>query len=85
VGVPGQIKKSLLSRYFASISIVQLYRKSAGIPPSYYFGRPGKENHEESVKEIRVTAELSGVDEKDIDITLSGHNLTIHGEKIEIH
>lgn len=35
----------------------------------------------ETDKEIVVTAELAGVDEKDIDVTLSGDLLTIKGEK----
>ena len=35
----------------------------------------------ETDKEMRLTAELPGVDEKDIDITLSGDVLTIKGEK----
>jgi HSP20 family protein len=35
----------------------------------------------ESDKEIVITAELAGVDEKDLDATLSGDVLTIKGEK----
>ena len=35
----------------------------------------------ETDKEIHVTAELPGMDEKDLDITLSGNNLIIRGEK----
>jgi HSP20 family protein len=35
----------------------------------------------ENDKEIRVTAELPGTDEKDIDVTLSGDSLTIRGQK----
>jgi len=37
----------------------------------------------EDDKEIKVTAELPGMDEKDIDITLSRDSLTIKGEKLE--
>jgi len=37
----------------------------------------------EDEKEIKVTAELPGMDEKDIDVTLSGDTLTIKGEKQE--
>lgn len=37
----------------------------------------------ESDKEIRVSAELPGMDEKDIDITLNHDSLTIKGEKRE--
>jgi len=35
----------------------------------------------EDDKEIHVSAELPGLNEKDIDITLSGNNLIIRGEK----
>jgi HSP20 family protein len=35
----------------------------------------------ETDKEIRVTAELPGVEEKDVEVTLSGDLLTIKGEK----
>lgn len=37
----------------------------------------------ESDREIRVSAELPGMDEKDIDITLNHDSLTIKGEKKE--
>jgi HSP20 family protein len=35
----------------------------------------------ENDKEIKVTAELPGMDEKDIDVTLSRDSLTLRGEK----
>jgi len=35
----------------------------------------------ETDKEIRVTAEIPGLEEKDFDLTLSGNNLIIKGEK----
>jgi HSP20 family protein len=35
----------------------------------------------ESEKEIRVTAELPGIDQKDVEVTLSGDQLLIKGEK----
>jgi len=35
----------------------------------------------ENDKEIHISAELPGLDEKDIDLTLSGNNLIIRGEK----
>jgi HSP20 family protein len=35
----------------------------------------------ETDKEIRITAELPGMDEKDLDVSLSGNNLLIRGEK----
>lgn len=37
----------------------------------------------ESEKEIRIKAELPGMDEKDIDVSLSGSILSIRGEKKE--
>jgi len=37
----------------------------------------------ESEKEINVAAELPGIEEKDIDVTVSGNSLTIKGEKKE--
>jgi len=37
----------------------------------------------ENDKEIKVTAELPGMDENDIDVTLSNDSLTIKGEKKE--
>jgi HSP20 family protein len=37
----------------------------------------------ESAKEITVSAELPGMDEKDIEVLLSGDSLTIKGEKKE--
>ena len=39
----------------------------------------------ESDKEYRVTAELPGMDEKDVGVSLSGENLIIEGEKKEEH
>ena len=38
-------------------------------------------NVSETDKELQVTAELPGVDEKNIDVTVSGDQLTIRGEK----
>ena len=42
-----------------------------------------KVNVTESEKEIKVSAELPGMDDKDIDISLSENELTIKGEKKE--
>jgi len=39
----------------------------------------------ETEKEIKVTAELAGLDEKDVEITLHDDVLTIKGEKKEEH
>lgn len=38
---------------------------------------------EEDDNEIRVTAEIPGIDEKDLNVTLDNHYLTISGEKNE--
>jgi HSP20 family protein len=35
----------------------------------------------ETDKEIKVTAELPGMDEKDVDVSLEGDQLTLKGEK----
>ena len=37
----------------------------------------------ESKGDVRITAELPGVDEKDLDVRLDGNTLTIRGEKRE--
>jgi HSP20 family protein len=37
----------------------------------------------EGDKEVRISAELPGLDEKELDVTLSGNLLTIKGEKKE--
>lgn len=38
---------------------------------------------DENEKEIRVTADLPGIDEKDLDVSLEGNSLTLKGEKKE--
>jgi HSP20 family protein len=40
-----------------------------------------RSNVSETDKEIRLTAELPGMDQKDIDISVTGNRLTIRGEK----
>jgi HSP20 family protein len=37
----------------------------------------------ESDKEVRITAELPGVEEKDVEVSLTGDAITINGEKRE--
>ena len=37
----------------------------------------------ENEKEVRITAELPGVEEKDVEVSLSGDAITIKGEKRE--
>jgi HSP20 family protein len=39
----------------------------------------------ESDKEVRITAELPGLDEKEVEVTLTQGALTIKGEKREEH
>ena len=39
----------------------------------------------ETGEELRVTAELPGLEEKDIEVALEGHRLTLKGEKKEDH
>lgn len=36
---------------------------------------------EDTDKEVKLTVELPGVDEKDVDISVSGHTISISGEK----
>jgi len=38
---------------------------------------------EETEKEYRITAELPGMEEKDVEVLLSGNSITIKGEKKE--
>lgn len=40
-----------------------------------------RSNVSETDKEIRITADLPGMDQKDIDIAVTGNRLTIRGEK----
>ena len=59
-----------------------------GVEMEPFFGRHSerftpKVDITESEKEIRVSAELPGINEKDIDITLNRDSLTIKGEKKE--
>ena len=39
----------------------------------------------ETGKEVRITAELPGLDEKDIEVSVTGNMLTLSGEKKEEH
>ncbi len=60
---------------------------------AFPFPRPGKGmrtftpnvNVSESDQEVKVTAELPGMDEKDIEVSLDNNTLTIKGEKKEEH
>jgi len=48
--------------------------------PSFGFPVPAVDVTEAD-KEFKITAELPGLEEKDIDVTVSNHTLTIKGEK----
>ena len=68
----------LLGRFFNSFeseSFGDLYAMGGDFMPSV--------DVRETKKEIKITAELPGMDEDDIDITLSKDSLTIRGEKKE--
>jgi len=54
-----------------------------GVPALGQFGRASWPNLElaETDRDIRVTAELPGLDEKDVDITVEEGVLTLRGEK----
>lgn len=59
-----------------------------GLAPSGTFGRESgafvpQVDVVEGDKEMRVSAELPGLDEKDVEVTLSNNVLTISGEKKE--
>jgi len=54
----------------------------AGFPAGWFGGTPAVDIVDMD-KEIQVRAELPGMDEKDIDIEISGNMLTIRGEKKE--
>ena len=52
---------------------------------SMFGGFSPRVNVVEDDKEVRVTAELPGVTEKDVEVTLTQNTLTIKGEKKEEH
>lgn len=59
------------------------WTKDFGVPQNIWTGSGAwpRVNISETDKELRVTAELPGVEQKDIDITLTGGDLVIKGEK----
>jgi len=64
--------------------------RGSGLAPSEGFGGEMSAwapavNLTENEKEVRVTAELPGMDEKDVDVEISHNVLTIKGEKKEEH
>jgi len=62
----------LFERFFGSRELTPLW-PSEGFSPAV--------DVTETEKEIRVTAELPGIEENDIDLSLTDDNLTIKGEK----
>ncbi|MEO5359429.1 MAG: Hsp20/alpha crystallin family protein [Nitrospirota bacterium] len=59
--------------FFRGFDIDTFWGSAIGFNPSV--------NVAETDKEIKVTAELPGMDEKDIDVTLTKDTLTLKGEK----
>ncbi|MBF0327521.1 MAG: Hsp20/alpha crystallin family protein [Nitrospirae bacterium] len=66
---------SLFDNFFRGFSMEPLGGNFASFSPSV--------DITETDKEIKVTAELPGMDEKDIDVSLNKDTLTIKGEKKE--
>jgi HSP20 family protein len=62
---------------FRGFGLAQMAENEGG------FGWAPAVNMTEDEKEIRVTAELPGMDEKDIEVDFSHNTLTIRGEKKE--
>ncbi len=65
----------LFENFFQGFDIEPFERRFGGFSPNV--------NVVEDDKEIKVTAELPGMDEKDIDVFLAKDTLTIKGEKKE--
>ncbi|MBN1269058.1 MAG: Hsp20/alpha crystallin family protein [Kiritimatiellae bacterium] len=61
-----------------------LWRPLRGLPDEGWMAAPSVDVTEDD-KEITVTADLPGLDEKDISVTLDGDALVIQGEKSEEH
>jgi HSP20 family protein len=65
----------LMENFFGSFDLQPFSRKSEVFTPSI--------DVVDTDKEIRVSAELPGLDEKDIDVSMTRESLTIKGEKKE--
>lgn len=65
----------LFDSFFHGFDIEPFEKRFGGFTPNV--------NVVEDEKEIKVTAELPGMDEKDIDVSLAKDSLTIKGEKKE--
>lgn len=64
---------SLFDNFFKDFDVTPFGQSFEGFTP--------KIDVVDSEKEIRISAELPGIDEKDIDVSLSKNELTIKGEK----
>jgi HSP20 family protein len=67
---------SLFDNFFQGFDVEPFFRSKAG-------GFTPQVDVSENEKEIRVSAELPGMDEKDIDVSINRDSLTIRGEKRE--
>lgn len=65
----------MFDRFFSDFTPARWWDEETGMG---YFPRV---DVKENAKEIRVEAELPGMDEKDIEISISDDVLTLHGEK----
>jgi HSP20 family protein len=87
----------LARRSYESDPFLQMQRRMNGLFDDF-FGRSSSDlwngvngtfapqiELSETGKEVRVAAELPGLDEKDVEVTLSGDLLTIKGEKKHEH
>ncbi len=93
--IPWKKENRPLARQGEGDPFLQLQRRMNGLFDDF-FGRSSSElwngfgsgfapqvDVSETGKEIRITAELPGLDEKDVTVEVSGHLLTIRGEKKE--
>lgn len=65
----------IFDRFFRGLDVAPFAATASMFQPNIYIADSGKE--------IRITVELPGMDEKDIDISLTRDSLTIQGEKKE--
>jgi HSP20 family protein len=70
-----------MDRMFDSFFDAFSERSGRGVAPFGRFGATPALDIAETDKELVITAEVPGVSEKDVEVTLSGDLLTIKGEK----
>ncbi len=78
----------MFDNFFRGFPMIPEFRRVFGMEPYRRFETafgiaPPVVDVAETDKEFQIMAELPGLDEKDIDISLSGDMLTIRGEKSE--